>query len=666
MNKTTIKISVLAFLGFMTYGYAQQQQQDPYKGKVGINTIEPSATMDVQPNSDNARVEAKTNEGIIAPKLSKTRIANIATPVEGTLVYATDDATSPISAYTGGDMKVAKITEKGYYFYNGTEWVKAGSEVTDQLWAQRDNGGVTETYLKPADGNGDEYVYSPKRNYINLGNASFDLVAPDGLVYNNIKKDTPNLLMINSSSLPTGETAVGPFGKRYSYFSRDIYTIDNTFTPDSGTELVKYRGKDIWMLAKDLTHDIDYLIGQNIGNDFMSSTKASNLTGTRVYSTLGDINGTYTPTVRRNAGVHSFPAIYSGKVSSLVGSFNTPTVYGGTVDYIYGIQNSIETSSLHKNVTTTHAVRNLKDVIGIKTDVTNQQNSTTERLLGSLTYTNYKEGSTVNQGFGAANSAYIQAGSTIGSYSGFSTYIHANGAANVTDLYAFKFESSLASEFVPTNMYGLYLADVKKASQKNFAIYANEGNIRFGDLKHTNNNNTASTGDRPVFVTADGVLKVGNASTALARAVWETDGNHVKLAVKADGTDRTDNIITINDAGQMFASSFKGTNGATIFPDYVFQKYYTGTSSIKADYNFKSLSQVEDFVKANGHLPGYKSAETIKAQGYVDLMETQLTNVEKIEELYLHSIEQDKALKAKDAEIADLKQRLERLEKLIQ
>ncbi|EKB58890.1 hypothetical protein [Bergeyella zoohelcum] len=127
MNKTTIKISVLAFLGFMTYGYAQQQQQDPYKGKVGVNTIAPSATMDVQPNSDNARAEAKTNEGIIAPKLSKTRIANIATPVEGTLVYATDETTSPISAYTGGDTKVAKITEKGYYYYNGTEWVKAGN-----------------------------------------------------------------------------------------------------------------------------------------------------------------------------------------------------------------------------------------------------------------------------------------------------------------------------------------------------------------------------------------------------------------------------------------------------------------------------------------------------------------------------------------------------------
>ncbi|WP_153936283.1 hypothetical protein [Riemerella anatipestifer] len=36
-------------------------------------------------------------------------------------------------------------------------------------------------------------------------------------------------------------------------------------------------------------------------------------------------------------------------------------------------------------------------------------------------------------------------------------------------------------------------------------------------------------------------------------------------------------------------------------------------------------------------------------------MLTQLTNVEKIEELYLHSIEQDKALKTKDAEIKELK-----------
>ncbi|WP_161531849.1 hypothetical protein [Riemerella anatipestifer] len=46
-------------------------------------------------------------------------------------------------------------------------------------------------------------------------------------------------------------------------------------------------------------------------------------------------------------------------------------------------------------------------------------------------------------------------------------------------------------------------------------------------------------------------------------------------------------------------------------------------------------------------------------------MATQLTNVEKIEELYLHSIEQDKALKAKDAEIKELKERLSKIEALL-
>ncbi len=64
-------------------------------------------------------------------------------------------------------------------------------------------------------------------------------------------------------------------------------------------------------------------------------------------------------------------------------------------------------------------------------------------------------------------------------------------------------------------------------------------------------------------------------------------------------------------------------------------------------------------------MPGYKSAAEIKNQGYIDLMETQLTNVEKIEELYLHSIEQEKAIKAKDAKIQELEARLEKLEKLL-
>ncbi len=101
--------SVLAFLGLTTAALAQE-------GRVGINTTAPKATLEVKSSTANAN--ATTNEGIIAPKLTKARIAQIAAPQEGTLVYALN------TTYSGTNSKVAKITEKGYYFYNGTEWVK--------------------------------------------------------------------------------------------------------------------------------------------------------------------------------------------------------------------------------------------------------------------------------------------------------------------------------------------------------------------------------------------------------------------------------------------------------------------------------------------------------------------------------------------------------------
>ncbi|WP_153937669.1 hypothetical protein [Riemerella anatipestifer] len=46
-------------------------------------------------------------------------------------------------------------------------------------------------------------------------------------------------------------------------------------------------------------------------------------------------------------------------------------------------------------------------------------------------------------------------------------------------------------------------------------------------------------------------------------------------------------------------------------------------------------------------------------------MATQLTNVEKIEELYLHLLEKDKEVKALKAKNEELETRLEQIEKLL-
>lgn len=67
--------------------------------------------------------------------------------------------------------------------------------------------------------------------------------------------------------------------------------------------------------------------------------------------------------------------------------------------------------------------------------------------------------------------------------------------------------------------------------------------------------------------------------------------------------------------------------------DYVF----------KEDYSLKPLSQVEAFIKANGHLPNIPSAGEIELNG-LSLGDTQKRMMEKIEELTLYVIELEKKI----------------------
>lgn len=70
---------------------------------------------------------------------------------------------------------------------------------------------------------------------------------------------------------------------------------------------------------------------------------------------------------------------------------------------------------------------------------------------------------------------------------------------------------------------------------------------------------------------------------------------------------------------------------ASTWADYVFNK----------DYNLKPLSEVESFIKENGHLPNVPSAAQVKEEG-IALGEMAKIQQEKIEELTLYLIEQKK------------------------
>ena len=71
------------------------------------------------------------------------------------------------------------------------------------------------------------------------------------------------------------------------------------------------------------------------------------------------------------------------------------------------------------------------------------------------------------------------------------------------------------------------------------------------------------------------------------------------------------------------------------FPDYVFMD----------DYQLMSLADLEKFIKTNGHLPKMPTATNISKFG-MSLSEIQMLTVEKIEELTLHVINQNKKIEA--------------------
>ncbi len=97
---------------------------------------------------------------------------------------------------------------------------------------------------------------------------------------------------------------------------------------------------------------------------------------------------------------------------------------------------------------------------------------------------------------------------------------------------------------------------------------------------------------------------------------------------------------------------------ATGWPDYVFE----------ADYDLPTLAEIEAYINTHKHLPGVPSAKQVEENG-LTLGEMNALLLKKIEELTLHTIEQDNKLKKEQSInksqqelIKELIQRIEKLE----
>jgi len=90
------------------------------------------------------------------------------------------------------------------------------------------------------------------------------------------------------------------------------------------------------------------------------------------------------------------------------------------------------------------------------------------------------------------------------------------------------------------------------------------------------------------------------------------------------------------------------------WPDYVFRE----------EYQLLTLLEVESYIKKNGHLPKVLPAEKVEKNGVL-LGEMSKVFLEKIEELTLYAIEQEKKLNEQAKYNKELEERLVKLESLL-
>jgi hypothetical protein len=104
--------------------------------------------------------------------------------------------------------------------------------------------------------------------------------------------------------------------------------------------------------------------------------------------------------------------------------------------------------------------------------------------------------------------------------------------------------------------------------------------------------------------------------------------------------------------GDLESKKVKVSAAPGSFPDYVFAN----------EYQLKSLSELEAFIKENGHLPNVPTAKEVEANGQ-DLGLIQQKLLEKIEELTLYIIELEKNINIKNDRISELEKDVDRIKR---
>lgn len=170
-------------------------------------------------------------------------------------------------------------------------------------------------------------------------------------------------------------------------------------------------------------------------------------------------------------------------------------------------------------------------------------------------------------------------------------------------------------------------------------------NDNMGQFSFRGHNGTAYSGTRAGIA-------------VLAAEDWSSgnEGTRMIFTVTPNGSNTPQHGLRIENNGDVYVPNGNLYVGSTRLhvPDYVFQK----------EYNLMPLGELKTFISKNNHLPGITAASKVTKEGYVDMTQMQMNLLEKVEELTLYTLQQEKALASKDTEMKKMQEKISKLESM--